>query len=146
MLDWLEQALSADRRVEVLKARCQARLGQYAECSRILSSTFGSTEELKDVAGALHTAIVYCASGLFPAARDELETLCSRHQGLPSVWLFIGDVWQTVGRSDKAMQLWSTAAQNDYEPALIAPTARHRIREAIEEERLAPQKSLSQTR
>ena len=129
VLEWLEQTLPNDRRVKVLHARCEARLGHFAECSQLLNQGFLDSGPWKAVPDLLHAALVYRASGLLPDARQELKELCSRHPELPSLWLLAGDLWLAVGRPDKAQEAWSIAARHDHEPSLIATTARHRIQE-----------------
>lgn len=129
VLEWLEQTLPNDRRVKVLHARCEARLGHFAECSQLLNQGFLDSGPWKDVPGPLHAALVYRASGLLPDARQELKELCSRYPELPSLWLLAGDLWLAVGRPDKAQEAWSIAARHDHEPSLIATTAKHRIQE-----------------
>lgn len=129
VLAWLEQTLPEDRRVKVLHARCEARLGHFAECSQLLNQGFVESSRWSDVPGPLHAALVYRATGLLPDARHELKELCSRHPELPSLWLLAGDLWLAVGRADKAQEAWNIAARHDYAPSLIATTARHRIQE-----------------
>lgn len=129
VLEWLEQTLPDDRRVKVLHARCEARLGHFAECSQLLNQGFVESGCWSDVPGPLHTALVYRATGLLPDARQEVKELCSRHPELPSLWLLAGDLWLAVGRADKAQEAWNLAARNDHDPSLIATTARHRIQE-----------------
>lgn len=131
VLEWLEQTLPDDRRVKVLHARCEARLGHFAECSQLLNQGFLESSRWNDVPGPLHTALVYRATGLLPDARQELKELCSRHPELPSLWLLAGDLWLAVGRPDKAQEAWNLAARNDHDPSLIATAARHRIQELV---------------
>lgn len=127
ILDWLEGPLANDPRVEILRARCAARQGRYGECSRLLSSAFADSATCRDVSGALHTILVYCCTGLFPSARQELDQLRQSHPELPSLWLLDGDLWQMVGRNDKARRSWQIAAQRDYNPRLVTAAVRLRL-------------------
>lgn len=130
VLEWLEEVLPSDRRVKVLHARCEARQGHYAKCSQLLNEVFLDADQLGDVPGKLHDAIVYRTVGLLPYARNELKELCAKHPELPSLWLFAGDLWLAVGRPDKAEQAWNAAKRHDdQEPKLVATAANHRIQE-----------------
>ncbi|QDT52120.1 hypothetical protein Pan44_01290 [Caulifigura coniformis] len=130
MIEWLERTQPGDRCVAVLHARAAARSGDFAGCSRLLTAAFRDDERLVDVAGQLHTAVVFRATGLYPSARAELRELCERHPELPSLWLLAGDLWQVVGRRDRAVQSWKEAIRHDYPTKLISKAAGKRIEEA----------------
>lgn len=130
VLEWLEENLPNDRRVKVLHARVEARQGNYAHCSQLLHEVFLDEDQTRDIPGPLHEAIVYRAVGLIPDARSQLRDICSNHPELPSLWLFAGDMWLTVGRPDKAELAWEEARrQDEQEPKVIATAASHRIHE-----------------
>lgn len=144
VLVWLEVALPNDRRVKVLHARVEARQGNYAGCSVLLNEVFLDADQLGDVPGPLHDAIVYRSVGLLPDARNAMKELCGKHPELPSLWLFAGDLWLAVGRPDKAMESWRAAAQHDeQEPKVIATTANHRIQELAAKELAKPQETVA---
>lgn len=144
VLAWLEDALPNDRRVKVLHARCEARQGHYAECSVLLNEAFLDEDQLGDVPGPLHDAIVYRAVGLLPDARSGMQELCEQHPELPSLWLLAGDLWLAVGRPDKAQLSWKAAAQHDdQEPKVIATAAKHRIQELAAKEQAAHRETVA---
>jgi len=139
VLGWLEEALPEDRRVKVLHARCEARQGNFAECNLLLNEVFLDRDELGDVPGPLHAAIVYRATGLLPDARNEMKEIVSKHPEFPSLWLFAGDLWLSVGRPDKAKLAWQAAAKHDdQEPKIIAIAANHRIQELAAKDKAGP--------
>jgi len=130
VLEWLEAALPNDRRVKVLHARAEARRGDFALCSQLLNEVFLEEDHFRDIPGPLHVAIVYRATGLLPDARNELKEICAQHPELPSLWLFAGDLWLAVGRSDRAREAWQVAVQHDVqEPRVVATAALSRIQE-----------------
>jgi predicted Zn-dependent protease len=136
VLEWLEQALPNDRRVKVLHARCEARQGNYADCSHLLNEVFLKDGQLEDVPGPLHTTIVYRASNLLGDARNELKVLCSKHPELPSLRLLAGDLWLAVGRPDRAVLGWQAAMKHDTQkPKVIAAAAKNRIEELAASQR-----------
>lgn len=111
LFEYLVQKRPNDRQANVMLARCKARLAEYEACKQILNRSFEG--ESGPIAERLHTAFVYRALGRFPDAREELLSIVEAHPDVPSACLALGDLFEKVGRPDKAEKMWMLAARRD---------------------------------
>lgn len=125
LFEHLAQLRPKDRQVNIMLARCKARLADYQVCKQILDVLFEG--ELEPVAEHLHTAFVYRAVGLFAEARKELLSVVESYPDVPSACLALGDLFEKVGRPDKAEQLWKLAAARDKAGGSIAHSAKSQL-------------------
>jgi thioredoxin-like negative regulator of GroEL len=125
LYDALARMKPSDRQPVIMRARCQAGLGNFDRCKELLDELLGPADA--EAAQRLHGAFVFMQMGLHVEGAKELEHVVRKHPSLATGWLALGDAADSAGDPAKAAACWKQVVTRDRKGGAAACAARRQL-------------------
>ena len=125
LCDRLCQVPSNEPRAFILLAICEARLSRYSAAFDVLNRAGFSNTLL---AADLYDAILESRMGFKDAAIEKVLMLADANKELPTLCLWLGDLYEARGHNGDAIRLWKVAIARDRSQSAVALAARRQIK------------------
>lgn len=122
-------------RAHILLSICRAGLSDYKQSRDVLDRVFQG--ELAMLAPALHEVIVEARMGFKNEALRDLLELVNKHKELPTLCLWLGDLFEKNGQPAKAVQCWQLAIKRDRPGGAVALAAYQQLKRVEKEKQTA---------
>jgi lipopolysaccharide biosynthesis regulator YciM len=112
-------------RAKLMLSKCKAVSFNFEACDEILHTIFEGEDE--PIAEELQAAFKANTLGTRENAILELVNIVNKRPDLPTVCLFLGDLFREVGKLNKTVECWKLAIKRDRQGGGVALAARKEL-------------------